>query len=201
MNKHAFATVVLDVDSAITGIDGIAWLAERRGELVARRVASLAADAAAGAIPYEAAYAARLAAIRPRRDEVDALSRAYIDAIDPYCGDAIRQLRRAGVRTILVSESLRHALVRLAFYLGVDFDDVHAVDVRFDALGAYTGFDASSPLLARDGKRRVIDALDIDRPVLAVGAGLDATFESFPKLTSMVLAHAPFTHSSTQEAT
>jgi len=172
MNKHAFATVVLDVDSTISGVEGIQWLAARRGDIVARRVASLTHDARTGAAPYETVYAARLAAIRPRRDEVDALSRAYVDAIDPYCAETVRRLSHAGVRVILVTSGFRHALVRLAFYLSIDLADVHAVDIRFDALGAYTGYDASSPLTRRDGKRDLIATLDIDRPVLAVGDGL-----------------------------
>jgi len=215
MDKRAFATVVLDVDSTISGVEGITWLAERGGELIARRVASLMADAVSGDVPQDHAYATALATIRPRRETVDALSRAYIDQIDPFCEDAIRQLRRAGVRVILMSTAPRHALLRLAYYLGVDLDDVHAVDIRFDAIGAYDGFDASSPLAQCDGKRRLLATLDIDRPVLVVGDGLadlatrdaadafaaftgfvhrdgvaeraDAVIDSFPHLASMVL--------------
>ncbi|HEV8214879.1 MAG TPA: HAD family hydrolase [Gemmatimonadaceae bacterium] len=216
MANRAFATVILDVDSTISGIEGISWLAARSGDIIARRVASLESQAASGVMPHEDAYAASFAAIRPRREMVDALSHAYIDTIDPYCEDAVRQLRRAGIRVILVSNAPRHALLRLAYFLGVDLDDVHAVDIRFDAIGAYAGFDASSLLVRRDGKRLLLDTLDIARPVLVVGGALsdlamreaadafaaftgfvhhdgvveraDAVVESFPQLASMVLA-------------
>ena len=43
--------------------------------------------------------------------------------------------------------------------------------VRFDALGAYVGYDASSPLTTADGKRQVVSDLHLDGPIVAVGDG------------------------------
>src|SRR6478752_7192284 len=84
-----------------------------------------------------------LAEIRPRREEVDALARAYVDALAPGAVDAIARIRRAGVQVVLVSGGLRHALLRLAYALGLGPNDLHAVSIRFDALGAYEGYDTS----------------------------------------------------------
>lgn len=167
----AFATVILDVDSTVSGIEGIDWLARRRGDVVARKVAALTNDAMRGAIPLEDVYGARLSAIRPRRDEVDALAAAYVGAIAPGCPEAIARLRHAGVRVILISAGLRHALIRLALHLGVELGDLHAVDIRFDAGGAYVGFDTKSPLTTAAGKRDVIADLPLERPVLMAGDG------------------------------
>lgn len=164
-----FATVVLDVDSTLSAIEGIDWLAQRRGEVVARKVATLTNDAMRGAVPLEQVYGARLAAIRPRREDLDALSRAYVEALAPGAVEAIAELRRAGVHLVLMSGGLRHALVRLAFHLGVDIEDLHAVDIRFDAVGAYAGFDATSILTASDGKARLLARLAVDAPILVVG--------------------------------
>lgn len=211
-----FSTVVLDVDSTLSGIEGIDWLAQRRGELVARKVAALTADAMGGTTPLEQVYGARLSAIHPRRDDVDALSRAYVDALAPGAVEAIADLRRAGVQIVLMSGGLRHALVRLAFHLGVDLDDLHAVDIRFDAVGAFTGFDATSVLTTSGGKATMLSKLAIDGPVLLVGDGVtdlamrgvtgqfaaftgfvtrepvvrdaDYTIESFAELASLVLS-------------
>lgn len=171
MTGPAFATVVLDVDSTISGIEGIDWLAQRRGDIVARKVASLTDAAMRGEMPLEDVYGARLAAIRPRRDDVDALSRAYIAELAPGCVEAIAGLRRQGVNVVLVSGGLRHALVRLAFHLGIDLTDLHAVDIHFDAVGAFVGFDQNSPLTTSDGKRTVVASLGAARPILAVGDG------------------------------
>lgn len=167
-----FATVVLDVDSTLSGIEGIDWLAARRGDIVAQRVATLTRNAMSGAARLEDVYGVRLSTIRPRREDLDALSRAYVEHLAPGALEAIAELRRAGVQIVLMSGGLRHAMVRLAFHLGVDLDDVHAVDVRFDAVGAYTGFDASSILTTSGGKARLLAELAIDAPVLIVGDGI-----------------------------
>ncbi len=167
----AYATVVLDVDSTVAGVEGIDWLAERRGEVVARTVSQLTDDAMRGAIPLEQVYGRRLAAIRPRRDDVDALAHAYIDALAEGAIEALATLRRAGVHVALVSSGLRPALLRLALELNVDPQDLHAVDVRFDALGTYVGFDESSPLTTANGKREVVASLGADHPLLMVGDG------------------------------
>lgn len=167
----AFATVVLDVDSTVSGIEGIDWLARRRSGEVANRVAALTNDAMRGVIPLEDVYGARLAAIRPRRLEVDELSAAYIDALAPNCAATISRFRHKAVRVVLISAGLRHALIRLALHLGVELGDLHAVDIRFDAGGAYAGFDTKSPLTTANGKRDVIADLRLDRPVLMAGDG------------------------------
>jgi len=171
MSALKFATVALDVDSTVSGIEGIDWLAERRGDAVARRVADLTTQAMQGTIPLEQVYRARLEAIRPRRDDIDALARAYVDELAPGCGGAISTLRHAGVDVILVSSGIRNALLRLALHLDFDVSDLHAVDLRFDPGGAYTGFDASSPLTRSTGKHTLLATLPLARPLLMVGDG------------------------------
>jgi phosphoserine phosphatase len=166
-----FRSVVLDVDSTVSGIEGIDWLAARRGDLVARRVSDLTQRAMQGGVPLEDVYGTRLAEIRPRREEVDALSRAYVEAIAPGAPESIARMRRTGVQVVLVSGGLRSALFRLAFHLGLGPSDVHAVSVRFDALGAYAGYDATSPLTTAKGKSQVVAALKLEAPILAVGDG------------------------------
>ena len=167
----AFRTVVLDVDSTVSGIEGIDWLAARRGDVIARRVADLTSNAMQGGVALEHVYGLRLNAIRPRRDEVDALARAYVDALAPGALETIDRLRRLSVQIVLVSGGLRHALLRMALHLGLSPSDVHAVALRFDAGGAYQGYDATSPMTTSDGKRRMVESLALDGPILAVGDG------------------------------
>jgi phosphoserine phosphatase len=184
----AFSAVVLDVDSGICEIDGIEWLARRRGESVARTVAALAAQAQAGFMSPRSAYAECLAAIRPSRDDLDALARAYVDAIAPGCADALARLGRAGVRIIVVSRGPRNAMYRLAYRLGIEPADIHAVDIRFDALGSYAGFEHRSLVTSVAEKRAIIDALEKDRPALIVGdAPGERAIKSFGDLGAIVL--------------
>lgn len=167
--KRAFASVVLDVDSTVCGIDGIHWLASRRGDIVARRVAALAAQAEDGSMPPEQVFAEQIGIIRPRRPDVDELGRAYVASVAPGCAEVLAMLRRAGVHIVLASDSLRHALFPLATHLGVDSQDVYGVDIRFDAVGACTWVNRGSPLITPTGKRDFVEGLALDGPVLAVG--------------------------------
>lgn len=171
MTTPRFASVALDVDSTVSGIEGIDWLAARRGEVIARRVADLTTQAMQGTLPLEQVYRARLDAIRPRRDDIDALARAYVDELATGCAEAISRLRHAGVHVILVSSGIRNALLRLALQLDFDVGDLHAVDIRFDTGGAYVGFDESSPLATSMGKHTLLATLPQSRPLLMVGDG------------------------------
>lgn len=166
-----FRSVVLDVDSTVSGIEGIDWLAARRGDVISRRVSDLTRRAMQGGVALEDVYGTRLAEIRPRREEVDALSRAYVAAIAPGAPEAIARIRRSGIQVVLVSGGLRAALFRLAFHVGLGPSDVHAVSIHFDALGAYAGYDTTSPLTTAKGKSQIVSALALDAPIVAVGDG------------------------------
>jgi phosphoserine phosphatase len=171
VTRTRFASVVLDVDSTVSGIEGIDWLARRRGGEITASVVQLTAEAMRGTIPLEDVYGRRLAIIQPTRAEIEALSAAYIAAIAPDCPATLASFRRAGVRVALVSGGIRQALQPLARQLGLDAADLHAVDLEFDANGSYAGFDASSPLTTSAGKATVVSSLGLPRPILAAGDG------------------------------
>lgn len=186
-----FATVVLDIDSTLCGIEGIDWLAERRGPEVAKKVAELTDRAMRGELPLESVYGERLSMVRPRREDVDALGRAYIETIADGAEKAVSSWRSRGVCVILLSSALRHSVLRVAQHIGLGADEVHAVDVKFDAIGAYAGFDRSSPLTTTTGKRDIVSSLDLPRPMIAVGDGstdlaVRGTAEAFAAFTGYV---------------
>jgi phosphoserine phosphatase len=174
-----FNSVIIDVDSTVAALEGIDWLAERRGADVAARVASATERAMRGEIPLDAVYGERLALVKPGRDDLAALAAAYQAAAVPGAAESLARLREAGVRVALVSGGVRQAILPLARALGVDPRDVHAVDVVVDMGGGYFAYDAGSPLATQHGKRDVADALvagtlgssALPRPVLAVGDG------------------------------
>jgi HAD superfamily phosphoserine phosphatase-like hydrolase len=163
--------VVIDVDSTLAGIEGIDWLATRRGPELAREVASLTERAMTGEMPLERVYGLRLTMVAPSRDDVGALSAAYRNAVAPGAAAAIRRMRAAGVTVALVSGGVREAILPLARELGLPAAAVHAVSVRFDGSGAYVGYDEKSPLSTQTGKESIVRDLDLPRPLLAVGDG------------------------------
>lgn len=167
----AFKSVVLDVDSTVSSLEGIDWLAEHRDATVAATVLALTADAMEARVPLGEVYGRRLRIIRPTRDEIAALGAVYIATALPGVREAVQAWRNAGVHVVLVSGGLRKAILPLAAWLGIADADVHAVEVLFDNLGVATDVVADSPLARRGGKPLVVASLALARPVLAVGDG------------------------------
>lgn len=163
--------MVFDADSTLVGIEGIDWLAERRPASVAARIATLTAEAMAGARPLEAVYGERLAAVAPTREEVITLGAAYVAAVAPGAATLVRALRAEGIRPVIVSGGIHDALLPLAAHLGIPAGDVHGVRVYFTDAGRYRDFDRASPLAEQRGKARLVASLDLPRPVVAVGDG------------------------------
>ena len=216
MSAGGYASVVLDVDSTLCGIEGIDWLAARRGPAAGARIAELTDRAMNGDLALDAVYGERLGAVRPTRDDLAALAAAYTSALAPGAEDAIARMRAAGRRIVLVSGGIRNAILPVAARLGIDETDVHAVNVLVDDRGAYETYDAHSPMTTAEGKRSVVAALHLPRRLAAVGdgatdlairpvadafiaftgyvrrepvvAGADAVVESFDQLVELVLA-------------
>ena len=163
-----FRSLVLDVDSTLSGVEGVDWLAQLRGPEVAQRSAQLTERAMNGELPIDAIYGERLALIRPSRAEVDALSRVYQERLAAGAESTIGEMRRARVRVVLVSGGFRPAIEPLAGRLGVE---LHAVDLLWNQAGEYAGFDTASPLATQKGKLEVVSGLSLPRPILAVGDG------------------------------
>ena len=189
-----YRTIILDVDSTLAALEGIDWLAARRGPDVARRVAEATDRAMRGEITLDAVYGERLALVQPGRDDIAALAQAYEAALVPGARDAIARLQAADVRVVLVSGGIRQALIPLGRAVGIAPTDVHAVDVVIDMGGRYFAYDAGSPLATQTGKRAVAEALLADghaRPMLGVGDGatdlaMRGTVDAFAAFTGVV---------------
>jgi phosphoserine phosphatase len=168
--RPRFASVVLDVDSTLSGIEGIDWLASLRGPDMAAKISALTDRAMRGEITLDSVYGERLRMIAPTRAEIDALGRRYVEEIAPGAAKAIGAMRRAGVAIALVSGGLREAIVPLAESVGAG-NALTAVSIHFDERGNYAGFDERSPLATQQGKAQVVRDLALGTPVLGVGDG------------------------------
>jgi len=194
-----YASVVIDVDSTLCGVEGIDFLAARRGPEVTAQVVALTDRAMKGEIPLESIYGHRLTTIRPTRADIDALAAEYERTLAPGAAHAIDAMRAAGTRVVLVSGGIREAIAPLARKLGFDDADLHAVSLRFDGAGHYVDFDESSPLATQPGKPVLVRALmengRLPRPVLAVGDG--ATDAKLVGVVNRFLAYTGFARRAT----
>ena len=126
-----------------------------------------------GEVALEEVYGRRLALVRPNRRQIARLGQRYIETMVPDAREAVAALRSEGVQVRVISGGLRPAVVVLARELELDDHAVSAVDVYFDDDGEYAGFDATSPLTASGGKRKVIESWGdaAPRPIMLVGDG------------------------------
>ena len=163
--------MVLDVDSTLCGIEGIDWLAARRGGDVAERVALETEMSMRGEIPLEAVYGRRLSLVKPSREEIWLLAELYQASLAEGAVEFISKWSQGGIVVALLTGGIRQAILPLAMRLGIPEDRVHAVDIQFDDVGSYVGFDHTSPLTTAMGKRDILGSLSLPRPMLTVGDG------------------------------
>ena len=170
MNR--FNSIVFDVDSTLSGIEGIDWLASRRGADIEAWSAALTERAMNGTIPIEAVYSERMKTVKPDRAEIEELGQIYIDRMAPGAREVLTELRSNAVETVMVSGGLREAILPLARELGVEERRVYAVSIYFDAEGQYAGFEEQSPMTRQHGKRMTVRDMGLRGPILAVGDGM-----------------------------
>lgn len=183
-----FNSVVLDVDSTLSGIEGIDWLAKLRGSEVAAWSAVLTDSAMRGEIPIEAVYGQRMQKVKPTRAEIEQLGQEYVDRIAPSARETLSAFRAANIEVAMVSGGLREAILPLATALGVESNRVYAVSVFFDESGQYAGFDEASPLTQQTGKKATVAKMGLKGPILAVGDGMTDS-----EMKSVVDSFAAFT--------
>ncbi len=171
--RARYGSVVFDVDSTLSAIEGIDWLADRRDPSVAAEIRVMTEQAMAGSIPLESVYWSRLELIRPTRAEIAELASAYVDAVQPGARELCEELELAGCAVVLLSGGLRQAILPLARHLGVAPDDVHAVEIDFANDGTCSGLRGMQVLSTQQGKPKVLHALrgELERPLVMIGDG------------------------------
>jgi phosphoserine phosphatase len=162
-----FSSVVFDCDSTLAAIEGIDELA---GPFAAE-IRALTDAAMQGAIPLEDVYGRRLEIIRPTRAQVEAVGRAYVDALVPDAREVVAALLWLGKTVRILSGGLRPAVEAAARALGVPMDAVAAVGIDFTDDGSYAGYERASPVARSGGKAEIIRTWHLPSPALLVGDG------------------------------
>lgn len=149
--------IVFDCDSTLSAIEGIDELGRVRGPEVFAQVEAMTHAAMDGKIAVEAVFGERLRIIQPRAADVAAVGRRYIETVEPTAATTLAALRAVGWTPLILSGGFRNAIRPLADHLGIA--RVEAVDLFFDADGAYAGFDEAYPTTRSGGKPELIRAL------------------------------------------
>jgi phosphoserine phosphatase len=192
---NRFNSVILDVDSTLSAVEGIDWLAAQRGPEIAAWSAALTERAMEGELPIEAVYGERMRIVKPTLPEIQQLGKVYVEQMATRAPETIAVLRAHDVEVVLISGGLREAILPLARELGVGKENVYAVSVFFDEQGKYAGFDDASLLTRQSGKRTTVGQMELKGPILAVGDGMTDC-----EIKSVVQGFAAFTGFTRREA-
>ena len=162
-----YGTVAFDCDSTLSAMEGIEELARDHAE-----VKALTRAAMEGTIPLEEVFGRRLALVRPSLADVERIGELYVEKLVPGVAALVAALHALGKEVHVVSGGLLPAVRRVAEALAIPAARVHAVDLAFDAQGAYAGFETRSPLARARGKIEVLRNLTrAGVPLAFVGDG------------------------------
>jgi len=165
--------IIFDCDSTLSAIEGIDELARVRGPEVFQQVETMTHDAMEGRIPVESVFGRRLEIIRPTRADAAAIGARYIATVEPTARATIAGLKARGWTPVIVSGGFRPCIRPLADFLGID--RVEAVELYFDAAGAYAGYDRDFPTTRSGGKPEIVARLKAElgpERIVAVGDGV-----------------------------
>jgi len=162
-----YGTVAFDCDSTLSAMEGIEELA--RDDVEVRELTRAAME---GRVPLEEVFGRRLALVRPTRADVERIGRLYVEKLVPGVGALVAALQALGKEVHVVSGGLLPAVRHVAETLAIPAARVHAVELTFDAQGAYADFERGSPLARAGGKIDVLRALTrAGVPLAFVGDG------------------------------
>lgn len=164
-----FSHVLFDCDSTLSAVEGIDVIAASLG--FQDEVATLTDAAMDGDVELNAVYAERLRMLRPSKQEIAQLRTAYKQSVVPAAREVVAGLLEVGTEVYVVSGGLAEPVRDFAVHLGINPDNVRAVEARHDSLSGewwkagqgpvdeeYSGF-VEGALTRSDGKAEIISDL------------------------------------------
>jgi len=149
--------IIFDCDSTLTSLEGIDELARLKGEKIFKEIEDLTNDAMDGRVPINEIFGRRLSIIQPDCAACEQVSKLILETVEPTAKDTMATLKAKGWTPIILSGGLTQVIKPLAKYLGID--EIQAVDLIFDAQGAYFSFDTSAPPTRNGGKPEIVAQL------------------------------------------
>ena len=162
----SYDIVCFDCDSTLSKIEGIDELGRRSG--LFDQLVALTNAAMNGELALEDIYGKRLELIKPDKEQMDSLADLYISEMVEGVEEVFSTLLAQGKQVHIISGGIRQAILPLAAKLGLPVENVHAVDVLFNADGSYLNFDQQSPLAKTGGKAVICKKIQLAGQTMAM---------------------------------
>jgi phosphoserine phosphatase len=165
MRWPPYEHIFFDCDSTLTTVEGIDVLAASAGKQW--RVEVLTQAAMDGDLKLEEVYAKRLRAVKPTRDQVRDIRRAYKRSVVEDAVALIGALQDLGHKVYIISGGLAEPVEEFGVFLGVPRAQIRAVGVTYNELSGHwwVGGDAryldyeAGALTVSDGKAQIVREL------------------------------------------
>lgn len=152
-----YPTLLVDVDSCTSSIEGIDLLAKIHGK--EEEVAVLTRMAMNGEVAMDEIFERRLQMIGVRKEDLKKVAYQYLKTITADAFISLSILKASGVDIWFLSGGYDESIFPLAEHLGISKDHVFANTLFFEEDGNYAGFDRENPLWQKTGKKKAIDNL------------------------------------------
>lgn len=149
-----FNTIIFDLDSTLVTIEGLDWLAKRKG--VEKEVVKITEQSMNGLLPVQIAFEKKMAMIAPTHADLVKLGEKYCDSLVPGAKKTITVLHSLGKDIWIVTGNFDPAPQIVADRLGIPKHRVKNNTVLFDKKNNYTGFDTYNPLIKNGGKAATV---------------------------------------------
>jgi len=170
MLKNKFDSVVFDVDSTLVKIEGLDFIAKKKGK--GPEIEKITMDAMNGNILMEGAMKAKMEAIAPNYQELVDMGHAYIKNLTNGAREVVDILKQNGIKVWLITGNFQPAVGILAKHLKIDNGCVFSNIVYFDEQMNYKGFDQNNPLGKNGGKSQIIKKFKKEmKKVVFIGDG------------------------------
>lgn len=181
MKPHA---VFFDLDSTLSKIEGLDWIAEKKG--VGERMKEITRKAMNGEMDIPSALKEKMNTIAPSKEEFIELGKTYINSLVQNAKELVAALHKKNYTVGIVTGSFFLPASIVGKELGIPEECIFANTIYFDERGCYTGYDPTNPLATNTGKAEVIKKIkDNFESITFVGDGV-TDLATLPFVTTFI---------------
>lgn len=166
MNNYHDA-ILFDVDSTLVTIEGLDWIAKKKG--IGKEVAKLTTLSMEGAVAMDEIFVKKIDLLAPSKHELALLGEKYCDSLVEDAAETIAVLQILNKEIWLVTGNIMPALLPLATNLSIPFSRIHANEVSFYPTGDYKSINQNCSLTKGKGKSICAQTIGRGKEVAFIG--------------------------------
>ena len=170
--------LIVDFDSTFVQVEtldelaAIALAEHPESERVIEKIRTITAQGMDGKISLAESLAERLKLLSANKKHIEQLISVLADKVSPSFKRNAVFLEQFADSIYIVSSGFKEYILPIVSKFGIKEDHVFANTFTYDEAGNINGLDASNPLCQDQGKVRVVNSLNLEGSVWAVGDGI-----------------------------